>query len=222
MKSFSAEANSALINYIGRTFSPEDQRLRETRETAQAAGLPPIQVGAMDGLHLEVIALAAGARKAVEIGTLSGYSGIHLARALGTGGILYTCEYEPRNAEFARRAFSRAGLSDRTEVLVGPALDTLPSLNAKGPFDLVFIDADKVNYPAYLRWATENLRVGGVLLGDNTFGFGMIADDSLTDPEDRAVVSALREFNLELAQGGRFRATILPTGEGMTFAVKIR
>lgn len=221
-KDFSSQGSAAIAEYVVKTFQPEDERLRETRLRTIEAGLPAIQVGLMDGLHLEVIALAAGAKRAVEIGSLGGYSAIHLARALGPGGKLFCCEYSAKNAGIARESCARAGVSDRVSILVGPALETLPQLEKEGPFDLVFIDADKVNYPAYLAWAAEHLRVGGVVLGDNTFAFGMIADEKFDSKEDEASVTALRAFNREMASSGRFRSTLLPTGEGLTFGVKVR
>lgn len=211
-----------LVNYVDVTFQPEDGTLREVRERSEKSGLPSIQVGKMDSLHLEVLTRATGAKKAVEIGTLGGYSGISIVRGLGPEGKLYTFEFDAHHAEVARDSFKKAGVSDQIEIFVGPASENLPRVNAHGPFDLVFIDADKVNYPLYLEWAAENLKVGGVILGDNTFAWGLIADETFDSAEDEAAVKALKEFNRLLAQGGRFRATMIPTGEGLTLAVKVR
>ena len=142
--------------------------LREIRERTVAAGLPAIAVGKMDGLHLELLARAANARRAVEIGTLGGYSGVCLLRGMPDGR-LDTFELEPKNAEVARESFTRAGVVDRVRIHVGPAAEKLRDIEGDGPFDLVFIDADKTGYPTYLTWAEEHLRVGGVVLLDNTF-----------------------------------------------------
>jgi caffeoyl-CoA O-methyltransferase len=122
----------------------------------------------------------------------------------------------------ARETFEKAGIAGQVELHVGPALDNLARIEAAGPFDLVFIDADKVSYPRYLAWAGEHLRVGGIVLGDNTFAWGGIADERFDDAEEEAAVKALREFNRVVAAGGRFRATLLPTGEGLTLGVKVR
>ncbi len=216
MKDYFGGREEELVRYLERVFRPEDAVLRETRERSLRAGLPDIQVGGMDALHLEVLTRAAGARKAVEIGTLGGYSGTAIVRGLGKGGRLHTFELEPAHAEVARESFRKAGVLDLVEIHVGPALERLPDIEGESPFDLVFIDADKERYPAYLAWAARHLRVGGIVLGDNTFAFGEIVDG-----RDAGAV-ALREFNRELAQGGRFRATLLPTGEGLSLGVKIR
>jgi caffeoyl-CoA O-methyltransferase len=211
-----------IVQYVENTFSPEDPILKELRHRAELAGLPPIHVGKMDGLHLEVLTRVVGAKKTVEIGTLGGYSGICIARGMGPQGKLFTFEIDPKHAEFARESFIQANVSEQVEIFLGPAMENLNKINKNGPFDMVFIDADKVSYPHYLNWAAENLRLGGTLIGDNTFAWGTIADEKFDDPEDEAAVKGLRSFNLSVAQGGRFRATILPTGEGKTVAVKVK
>ena len=216
MKDYFGGREEKLVRYLNRVFKPEDPVLKEIRERSLKAGLPEIQLGGMDALHLEVLARAAGARKAVEIGTLGGYSGTAIARGLGKGGRLHTFELERRHAEVAMESFQKAGVVDRVTIHVGPALQRLPEVEHEEPFDLVFIDADKESYPAYLAWAAHHLKVGGLVIGDNCFAFGEIADGRSAGAE------ALREFNRELAQGGRFRATLLPTGEGLTVGVKLR
>ncbi len=215
------QGDAALAAWAEAVYQPEDALLRELREQADAAGLPPIQVGRMDGLHLEVLARACGWRRAVEIGTLAGYSGIRLLRGMGEAGVLHTFELDPAHAELARRAFERAGLADRVHVHVGPAAERLRAIEPEGPFDVVFIDADKTGYPGYLAWAERHLRIGGAVLADNTFGFGHVHE---ADPpgEDAAAMAALRRFSERLAQGGRFRATLLPTAEGLSLGVKVR
>jgi caffeoyl-CoA O-methyltransferase len=202
-------------------YAPEDELLREIRERADAAGLPPIHVGRFDGLHLEVIARAANARSAVEIGTLAGYSGVCLLRGMGGNGFLHTFEADPRHAAVARESFERAGVASRVAIHVGRAEERLRDVEGEGPFDLVFVDADKVGYPAYLAWAEVHLRTGGVLLADNTFGFGHVHDPAGAGP-DAAAMEPLREFSRRLAGGGRFRATMLPTAEGLSMGVKVR
>jgi caffeoyl-CoA O-methyltransferase len=216
MKDYFGGREEKLVRYLNRTFHPEDAVLKEIRERSLKAGLPEIQLGSMDALHLEVLARAVGAKKAVEIGTLGGYSGTAIARGLGKGGRLHTFELERKHAEVALESFQKAGVIDRVMVHVGPALERLPEIEHEEPFDLVFIDADKESYPAYLAWAAHHLKIGGLVLGDNTFAFGEIVDGRSAGAE------ALREFNKELAQGGRFRSTLLPTGEGLTMGVKIR
>jgi caffeoyl-CoA O-methyltransferase len=214
------QSDERLAEYAERTFQPQDAILVEVLRRAKESGLPEIHVGPMDGLHLEVLTRAAGAVRAVEIGTLGGYSGICIARGLAPGGKLFTLEVDNEHADVAREAFELAGVADRVEVIVGPALDNLPQLADEGPFDLVFIDADKENYPGYLNWAAEHLRLGGLAIGDNTFAWGGIPDAETRKNSHSA--GALHIFNEHMATGGRFRATILPTGEGLTVGVKIR
>ncbi len=203
------------------TFQAEDEVLREIRSRSAREGLRPIQVGPMDGLHLETIARLCGARKAVEIGTLGGYSGVCLLRGMAPDGVLHTFEVDPHHAEVARVSFERAGFAGRVRIHVGRALDGLAAIEPDGPFDLVFIDADKSGYPAYLAWAEEHLRVGGVVLGDNAFAFGHVHDPAWTG-EDAEAVPPLRAFAERLARGGRFRATMIPTEEGLALGVKVR
>jgi len=198
---------------------PESDEMKSIRVRSLKAGLPPIHVGPMDGVHLGILTRAIGARRAVEIGTLAGYSGVIIARALAPGGSLDTFEFDSRHAEIASATFREFGCEKQVKIWVGAALDNLPQL--KGEFDLVFLDADKTSYPAYLDWAAENLRVGGLLVADNTVAWGFIATKSALPEMHKADILALREFNKRLAAHQRFTSTILPTGEGLSVAVKI-
>ncbi|HEX9049550.1 MAG TPA: O-methyltransferase [Anaeromyxobacter sp.] len=215
------QGSEALAAWAESVYRPEDDVLREIRERSAAAGLPPIAVGRFDGLHLEVLARACGARKAVEIGTLGGYSGVCLLRGMGERGFLHTIERDPHHAKVARESFARAGVADRVALYVGEAAEQLRLFERQGPFDLVFVDADKLGYPAYLAWAEEHLRVGGIVLADNTFGFGHV-HEARPAGESAEAMAALRRFSERLAGGGRFRATMLPTAEGLSLGVKVR
>jgi caffeoyl-CoA O-methyltransferase len=216
-KSFGND-DAALERYVQATYAPEDDVLREIRERSRRAGLPDIQIAPLDARHLEVLARLSGAHRAVEIGTLGGYSGVCLMRGLGQGGELDTFEREPLHARVAEESFRRAGFSGRVRIHLGSALEGLRALEGKGPFDLCFIDADKESYPAYLAWAGRNLRSGGLVIADNAFLFGALGDDDGT-PSPGLV--AMREFHDRLARGGEFRATVLPTGEGMALGVRV-
>ena len=211
------QGSPELARWAENVFQPEDEVLAEIRKRSVAAGLPAIAVGRFDGLHLEVLARLLAARKTVEIGTLGGYSGVCLLRGMPKDGVLHTFELNEHHAEVARESFRRAGVAERAKIHVGPALDKLREIQREAPFDLCFIDADKVSYPAYLAWAAEHLRVGGAVAGDNAFGWGNVAK-----PGGDEGVRALRRFNEELARGGRFRATIIPTEEGLALGVKVR
>lgn len=205
--------------HVAKVFAPEDEVLADIRARQDAAGMPDIQVSALDGLHLEILARTVGAKKAVEIGTLGGYSGVCLLRGMAPDGVLDTFEMDPKHAEIAKESFRRAGFEGRARIHVGPASERLGSIEKNGPYDLVFIDADKGGYPAYLDWAAKNLRKGGIVLGDNAFLFGEIAAPPA--PDRAAVVRAMLAFHETLAHGGAFRATILPTGEGLALGVRL-
>jgi caffeoyl-CoA O-methyltransferase len=211
------QGSPELARWAEGVFQPEDDVLAEIRKRSIAAGLPAIAVGRFDGLHLEVLARLLGARKAVEIGTLGGYSGVCLLRGMAKDGVLHTFELNEHHAEVARESFRSAGVAERAKIHVGQALEKLREIEREGPFDLCFIDADKVSYPAYLGWAAEHLRVGGAVVGDNAFGWGNVAGKGGDEG-----VRALRRFNEELARGGRFRATMIPTEEGLALGVKVR
>ncbi len=222
MKEFSCREDK-VAEYVFENIPTEDEVLRRVREQSIEKNLPGIQVSPFDGKHLEVLAAASQSRRAIEIGTLGGYSGICLLRGMGPSGHLHTFELDAHHAEVAHENFVAAGLESQVTIHVGPALENLEKISQDGPFDLVFIDADKVNYPNYLKWSIDRLKTGGMVIGDNTFAFGHIhKTHGFENEELESQVKALREFNHELAQGGRFTTTILPTGEGLTIGVKSR
>ncbi|MBO0700679.1 MAG: O-methyltransferase, partial [Zavarzinella sp.] len=173
------------------------------------AGLPAIHVAPNQGKLLHLLARIHGARNILEIGTLGGYSTIWLARALPPGGRLVTLESELKHADIARDNIARAGLSEVVELLLGPALETLPRLarEGRGPFDLIFIDADKPSYPDYLGWALKLSRRGSLIIADNVVRKGAVADPANTDP----VVRGVRRFNERLATEPRVSATAIQT-----------
>jgi caffeoyl-CoA O-methyltransferase len=211
--------DAALADYVARVYAPEDDVLAEVRARSAAGGLPDIQVAALDARHLEVLARLVGARRAVEIGTLGGYSGIAILRGMAEGGTLDTVELDPHHAEVAGESFRRAGLAAQVRQHVGAAAEVLPRLAASGPFDLVFIDADKEGYPLYLGWAGANLRPGGVVILDNAFLFGHLPEKPAGQRATQ--ITAMQAVHEALARGGKFRATVLPTGEGLAVGVRI-
>jgi predicted O-methyltransferase YrrM len=205
----SAETWSAVDRYINDLFVPHDPALAAALEASAAAGLPEIQVSASQGKLLHLLARMHGARRILELGTLGGYSTIWLARALAAGGRLITLESEPSHAEVALANFARAALSGVVELRLGPALETLPRLATEqcGPFDLVFLDADKENYPAYLPWILKLARRGTLIIADNLVRNGAVVDPSSADPRVRGV----RRFNELLAADPRVDATVIQT-----------
>ncbi|MFF3887988.1 O-methyltransferase [Streptomyces sp. NPDC001914] len=173
--------------------APADEILTAALHDSDAAGLPPINVAPNQGKLLQLLAEIQGARRILEIGTLGGYSTIWLGRALPADGTLITLEYDPRHAEVARANLARAGLDGVAEVRVGPALESLPKLADENPepFDLVFIDADKVNNAHYIEWAVRLTRPGSVIVLDNVVRGGAVTDATSGDPSVRGTRAAL-------------------------------
>jgi predicted O-methyltransferase YrrM len=194
--------------YVGGLLAPHDEALEAAIAAGERAGLPPIQVSPPQGRLLGLLAKTIEARTVLEFGTLAGYSTIWLARALpDEGGKLITLESEPAYAEVARENLERAGLAGLVELRVGPALDTLPGLEEDdaGPFDLVFIDADKANTPDYFAWSLERTRRGGLIIADNVVRDGALVDESNRDP----AIVAQRRFHQMLSNESRVEATTI-------------
>lgn len=194
-------------DYLADLLIGDDPALTAALDANAAAELPPIDVAAVQGKFLHLLARIRGARRVLEIGTLGGYSTIWLARAVGEAGKVITLEYEPRHAEVARANLDRAGVGDRVEIRTGPALDSLPGLAADGPFDLVFIDADKENNANYVRAALGMSRPGTVIVVDNVVRGGAITDPDVDDER----VRGSREVLELLASEPRLDATALQT-----------
>ncbi|MER5983062.1 O-methyltransferase [Streptomyces sp. NPDC001787] len=200
---------TAVDNYFNGLLVGPDEALDAAVEASGAAGLPEIQVAPNQGKLLHMMARLQGARTILEIGTLGGYSTIWLARALPEGGRLVTLEADPAYAEVARANIARAGLADVVEVRVGPALETLPVLAAEGygPFDVVFIDADKPSNPDYLAWSVELTRPGSLIIADNVVRDGEVVDADSADPK----VQGVRRFTELVAADPTLSATALQT-----------
>jgi predicted O-methyltransferase YrrM len=201
------ETWTAVDEYVGRLLAPDDEALAAAVAAAEEAGMPAIQVTPAQAKLLYLLAKTIGARRVLEFGTLAAYSTIWLARALPGDGRLVTLEYEPRHAEVAWANIARAGVGDLVDLRVGPALDSLPGLEGEDPFDLVFIDADKANTPAYYEWSLERVRPGGLIVADN-----VIRDGSLGDLDDESdATAAQRRLHELLAAEPRVEATTIQT-----------
>lgn len=200
---------TAVDHYLTDLLAPADEALTAALADSAAAGLPEIAVAPNQGKLLHLLVAAQGARNVLEIGTLGGYSTIWLARALPADGRLVTLEYSPHHADVARANLARAGLDKTVEVRTGAALDTLPLLEQEGagPFDFVFIDADKVNNPHYVTWALKLTRPGSLIVVDNVVRNGKVADP---DPDDEAI-TATREMFEMVAREPRLDATAFQT-----------
>jgi predicted O-methyltransferase YrrM len=200
---------TAVDRYITDLLVENDPVLEDALRDSAAAGLPPIHVSPSQGKLLQLLALTKGARSILEIGTLGGYSTIWLARGLPSDGRLVSLEADPKHADVARSNISRAGLSGMVEVITGRALDTLPRLAAesRGPFDLIFIDADKPGYPDYFTWAVKLSRRGTVIIADNVVRKGAVIDAASTDP----LIRGIRRMNDLVAKEPRVSATTVQT-----------
>jgi predicted O-methyltransferase YrrM len=196
-------------NYIGNLLVPRDAALAAALKASEAAGLPAIQVSPTQGKFLHLLARLMRARDILELGTLGGYSTIWLARALDDKGRLVTVESNPKHAEVAGGNLAFAGLSDRVELRVGAALEVLPQLaqQGRGPFDLIFIDANKSDMPEYFDWALQLSRPGSLIIADNVIRDGKVVDAASTDAD----IQGVRRFNERMASEKRVSATELQT-----------
>jgi len=196
-------------DYLSGMLVPDDPFLTETLQTNALAGLPAYDVSPLQGRLLYLLAKAIEAKSILEIGTLGGYSTIWLARALSSGGRLITLERNPDYAEIARRNLDRAGFSGPVEIRLGPAAQSLAQLvsEGNGPFDLIFIDADKANNPEYLGWSLKLSHAGTVIIGDNVVRNGDVADPTTPDP----CVQGVRRFIDLLATNPRLSSTVIQT-----------
>jgi caffeoyl-CoA O-methyltransferase len=202
-------ATPAILDWVARVHTPQDPSLVQAFATPEH--VPAIMVGPAEGKLIAMLCRLAGVTRAVEVGTLVGYSAIHLARALPAHGHLWTIEFEAEHARLARANLAAAGVADKVTVLHGAGVDVLPTISHHGPFDAVFLDADKVSYGAYARWALANLRPGGLILGDNAYLFGELLDDS---PRGRG----MRDFHETVAAA--CDSVCIPTPDGLVLAIK--
>jgi predicted O-methyltransferase YrrM len=200
---------SGVDSYVEGLLVRPDAALEAAAQASVEAGLPSIAVAANQGKLLHVLARAIGARSILEVGTLGGYSAIWLARALPPGGRLITLELERKHAEVARKNLERAGVSELVDIRLGRALDSLPQLAAerRGPFDLIFIDADKQSIPEYFLWALRLSRPGTLIVVDNVVRKGAVADAQSEDQN----VQGVRRFNELVASEPRVSATVIQT-----------
>jgi len=195
--------------YINELFVKEDQALLNATASVQDAGIPPISISANQGKFLQLLAKLVNAKKILEIGTLAGYSTIWMARALPRDGRLITLEFESLHAEVAAKNINRANLGSMVDIRIGKALDLLPRIEAagEGPFDMIFIDADKPPYAEYFQWALRLSRPGTLIVADNVVRDGKVLDENSQDED----VTGVQRFNKMLAETSAVDATIIQT-----------
>ena len=197
--------------FVNGLHGPHDKALALAFSAPERTGLPPIQVGPQEGMLLTLLMRLIGARRVLEVGTLAGYSGLRLAKGLQPGGRLWSLEYDARHAMVARPALAAAPPGISVKLVEGDAKANLPKLEIEGPFDAIFLDADKAGYAEYGAWAARNLRAGGLLIADNVYLFGRLLEDS----EEAA---AVRRFHREAAEA--FDTCIVPTPDGLLIGIK--
>lgn len=205
-----------LVDYaVARGSWPLDEVQSDLRARTRALGdVAGMQIGPDQGQLLTLLTRLVGATRAIEVGTFTGYSALCIARGLGPGGRLICCDRSEEWTAIAREAWARAGLADRIELRLGPALETLRALPPEPGFDLAFVDADKGGYLDYWHELVPRVRPGGLLLADNVLWSGRILDADADDPS----VQALRAFNDAVAADERVEAVILPAFDGLTLA----
>jgi caffeoyl-CoA O-methyltransferase len=207
----------AVHEYLIRHGTPPDAVQQELiEETKRLGGISLMQIAPEQGAFMTLLARAIGARRAVEVGTFTGYSSLCIARGLGPEGRLLCCDVSDEWTSIGRRYWERAGVADRIELRIGPAAETLAALPVEPTFDLAFIDADKGGYPVYYEEILKRLRPGGLILVDNVLWFGRVADPAAEDEATRQI----RSFNAKVAADPRVEAVMLPIGDGLTILRK--
>lgn len=212
---------SSREKYLDATFGLHDPELKAVRERLIASNLEFMSISPHEGRLLQFLIKAMSVKRVVEIGTLYGYSALCMAKALPDDGKLITLEKSEDNWRQASEFFAASSVSGRITSLCGTAADLLSGLEGEGPFDLVFIDADKGGYARYLDWAEKNVRKGGWIVGDNTFLWGGVWDEPQNERTGDGQIRAMKEFNLRLSDPVRYNSTLIPTTEGLTVAQKL-
>lgn len=207
--------------YMTETFPIEDEILRSIRKALVNDTMDGIQVGESDARLLQFLARLSGAKKIVEVGTLYGYSALCWARAIPEDGVVYSVDVNETHHQKAAGLLKPAREWNKIKLITGDAKEKLKELSAKGPFDIVFIDANKSGYLEYLDWAETNVRVGGLIIGDNTFLFDALFGISRDPNMGEKQKLVMREFNQRLANPERYNSAIIPTGEGITVAQRL-
>ena len=207
---------SPKTQYLKKLFDIENKYFSFAKESANKIR-PEMSISFLEGKILEVLLKMIKAKKVIEVGAFTGYSALWISRALGENGKLWTLEYEAEHARLAKEA-----LNDfpNCEVIAGNALESLNVLKNKGPFDAIFIDADKGGYMDYLQWAEKHIRKGGLIIGDNTYLFENVYLEQPNAEVGRKAWEVMREFNKTLSDTEKYTSIILPTTEGMTVSIK--
>lgn len=212
---------SSKEKYLTETFGLRDPEMDEVKAELLKHNVDFMSIASNEARLLQFFIRTFQVKKIVEVGTLFGYSALCMAKALPENGELHTVEFNPTNFEIAKNIVGRSSQGSKIHFYQGKGTDVLPTLEAKGPFDLVFIDADKGGYADYLTWAEKNVRPGGLIVGDNTFLFGALWGESRDPNQGEKNIRVMTEFNRRLSDPKMYNSILIPTSEGMTVAQKL-
>lgn len=204
------------------TFGHEDSILQSLRQKAEEEGVSHMEIAPHEGRILYFLAQVLKPKKIVEIGSLYGYSTVYLTRGLPENGMIFTCDISEKRHQITKQILKPHSEYSKIQWITGDARQTLKTLETKGPFDMVFIDADKNSYGIYLDWAEKNLRVGGLLAADNTFLFGSVYGEPLELESGHSLktLEIMKSFNKKLSESNSWTGALIPTSEGLTLAIK--
>ncbi len=208
--------------YVERLFCTETELMIEARENAKLLDAEGLPISPIEGRLLEFLVRLKNVKKIIEIGTLTGYSTLWLEKGLPKDGQIWTLESQERNIHLCQMLFNKLPYPQKINLVPGKAIDSLQRLSSLGPFDLIFIDADKISYCLYLDWAEKNIKSGGLVIGDNTFMFGHVyANETDTKKRIQEKIKVIDEFNLRLSNPKQFNSILIPTIDGLTVAEKL-
>ena len=207
--------------YLNEVFGLNDPELEAVKLELHRHNLDFMSISGSEARILQFLVRVTGVNKIVEVGTLFGYSALAMAKVLPEDGVIYTLEKNPENFDVAQKMFSKSEAGARVNALCGDAALLLSDIEKDGPFDMVFIDADKAGYPKYLDWAEKNVKRGGFIVGDNTFLFGALWGESRDREMGEKQIAAMRAFNARLSDSSCYNSTLIPTFEGLTVAQKL-
>jgi predicted O-methyltransferase YrrM len=213
-------ASTPELDYIRKRFAPQDALLDAIDKELEKIG-KQINIGAEEGKLLQLLIKLQKVKTVVEVGTLAGYSAIWMARALPKEGHVYTIDREAKHIELAKKFIGQSDVKERITILEGDGLKQLANLSTQGPFDMVFIDADKNNYGHYLDWAEINVKQGGLIVADNTLLFGAMAMDVPPEGTALATWEGMKIFNERLSDPTKYFGTMIPTEQGLTVGIKL-
>jgi predicted O-methyltransferase YrrM len=219
MSSRTIELTQRLYDYLLGASLREPEVLKQLREETRTMKSGGMQISPEQGQFMALLVELTGTRKALEIGTFTGYSSLAVARALPPGGKVYACDISKEYTDIARRYWAKAGVADKVELRLGPALDSVKALikeGHEGSFDFAFIDADKENYDAYYEAALTLLKPGGLIAIDNVLWSGRVADPQRTDEDTESI----RNLNAKLRDDARVSISMVPIGDGLMLARK--